>query len=94
MLHQGHHHPKGRGWQKNDAFAIFFSLVAISLFFVGYFGAVPLVLALGAGVTLYGWGYLLFHDILFHRRPFALLWRPTTGYIGRILYAHRPAPPA
>src|SRR5512145_2783675 len=68
FLHQDHHHPKGRGFQKNDLYALIFALVSFLLIYEGLLNRLGLMAAAGFGVALYGLGYILFHEILFHHR--------------------------
>jgi beta-carotene 3-hydroxylase len=89
ILHKDHHHPKGRGLQRNDLFAVFFASIAITLFAVGNATGAPLVMAVAAGITLYGIGYFLFHDVMFHRRLRGIRLRARTRYLRRIVAAHR-----
>ena len=35
VLHEDHHRPKDRGWQKNDLFAAFFSAISFLLIVIG-----------------------------------------------------------
>lgn len=89
-LHADHHRPSGRGLQRNDAFSLFFAALAIVLIAGGtlWWGS-PLAVAAGAGMTLYGLGYFLFHDVMFHRRVRRLNLKPTTRYLRRMVAAHR-----
>lgn len=90
ILHADHHRPSGRGLQRNDAFSLFFAAVATALIAGGRFvWHSPPVVAAGAGMTLYGAGYFLFHDVMFHRRVRRLQLKPTTRYLRRIVAAHR-----
>jgi beta-carotene 3-hydroxylase len=86
--HEDHHHPKGRGWQKNDRFAVFFSLVSFGLIVVGLMGHWAPAMSVGVGMAVYGTGYLLFHDIMFHKRVSWLHIRPRGRYLRRIVRAH------
>jgi len=88
VLHEDHHHPRGGGFQKNDLFAVFFSGVAVLLFLVGALTRDLTVTAVAIGVTLYGVGYMLFHDVMFHRRIPGIRIRATTPYLKRIVRAH------
>ena len=89
VLHEDHHRPKHRGLQKNDLFAVFFSLVSFALIFPGLlYGVWPLVSA-GFGIALYGIGYVLFHDVMFHRRIRGLRLKARGAYLQRIVRAHR-----
>lgn len=88
VLHEDHHRPAHRGWQKNDLFAVFFSLISMALIITSVLrGWLPLVAA-GLGMALYGVGYVLFHDVMFHRRIPAIRIRARTPYLQRIVRAH------
>lgn len=89
VLHRDHHNPRGRGLQRNDAFAAFFATISVALIALGTAaGAMPPI-ASGIGMALYGLGYFLFHDVMFHRRVRRLRLRATTPYLRRIVNAHR-----
>ena len=87
VLHEDHHYPKGRGWQKNDLFALMFALPSFLLMLFGSLNGFNLLFWVGTGIALYGLGYFGFHDVIFHRR-IRINYRPTTGYMGRIIRAH------
>jgi len=90
VLHADHHRPSGRGLQRNDAFSLFFAAIAIALIAGGVLlWQSPLLVAAGAGMTLYGAGYFLFHDVMFHRRVRRLQLKAGTRYLRRIVAAHR-----
>ena len=89
VLHEDHHRPRDRGLQKNDLFAVFFSLVSFLLIVSGLLrGAMPLFSA-GLGMALYGIGYVLFHDVMFHRRIPGLRIKAQGRYLQRIVRAHK-----
>jgi beta-carotene 3-hydroxylase len=89
ILHEDHHRPRDRGLQKNDLFALFFSLVSAPLIVVGLLQDwVPMV-SFGLGMALYGLGYVLFHDVMFHRRIPGLRIKPRGPYLERIVRAHK-----
>jgi beta-carotene 3-hydroxylase len=88
VLHEDHHRPKGRGFQKNDLFAVFFSLVSMALIFTGVSARQMPLVSLGLGMALYGVGYVLFHDIMFHRRLRAIRIKRRGRYLRRIVRAH------
>ena len=87
-LHRDHHRPKGRGWQRNDLFALFFATVSFLLILSGTLRASPPLIGAGAGMALYGVGYTLFHDVMFHKRLRRVRLRPSTPYLRRIYDAH------
>ena len=89
VLHKDHQRPKGRGWQRNDLFAAFFSAISFLLIVIGLLrGWMPLVSA-GLGMALYGIGYVLFHDIMFHRRIPGIRLNIKGRYMQRIVRAHK-----
>lgn len=89
VLHEDHHHPKGRGLQKNDLFAVFFALLCVLLFYAGTFLGWPAATAVAAGILLYGIGYFLFHDVMLHRRLPGVHIRANSPYLRRITRAHQ-----
>jgi len=88
-LHEDHHRPRGRGLQKNDLFAVFFAVISIGLIAGGALAGWRMPpIAAGLGMALYGAGYLLFHDVMFHRRIPGLRIRARGRYLQRIVRAH------
>ena len=86
-LHASHHENHERVFEKNDWFVLMFATPSVLLFYVGSLG-VPLATAAGAGIAAYGVVYLLFHEILVHRRiPHNV--QPRGKYLTRIVHAHR-----
>lgn len=86
--HKSHHSVRKGIFERNDLFAIVFSLPAIVLIITG--SLVPslnLLMYVGFGITAYGVFYLLFHDILVHRR-INLKYKPKSKYMKRIMRAH------
>jgi beta-carotene 3-hydroxylase len=86
--HKSHHTVHDDKLEKNDLFALVFSIPSIGIFY--YFSQVvfnPYMLAVGAGILLYGIFYLVFHDIIVHQR---LKWRPKkrSRYLQRMVHAH------
>jgi beta-carotene 3-hydroxylase len=89
VLHEDHHRPRHRGLQKNDLFALLFSMVSFILIFTGLLREWMPLFSAGLGVALYGVGYVLFHDIMFHRRIPGLRIKTRGRYLRRIVQAHR-----
>ncbi|MFL7809748.1 MAG: sterol desaturase family protein [Anaerolineae bacterium] len=89
VLHEDHHRPRHRGLQKNDLFAVFFSLISIGLILPGAIYRVWPLVSAGLGMALYGVGYVLFHDVLFHRRIRGVRLKARGAYLQRIVRAHR-----
>jgi beta-carotene 3-hydroxylase len=86
-LHEDHHrYTKGR-FEKNDVFSIFFSGISFVLILSGWLSGYDIKFFIGIGVMMYGIGYFLFHDILYHRR-IKIRFRPKSTYYKRIVNAH------
>jgi beta-carotene 3-hydroxylase len=88
-LHEDHHRPTDRGWQKNDWFAFFFASISMLTIIAGALRRVWPVTWAGLGIALYGLGYMLFHDIMFHRRVPGVRIRARGSYLQRIVRAHK-----
>ncbi len=85
-LHEDHHRPRKGVFEKNDLFAVFFSLPSMILIYLGVHIHPPL-LWLGIGIAGYGVCYFVFHDVIVHRR-IRLPYKPKSGYMKRIVRAH------
>lgn len=88
IWHKSHHSVHHHALEKNDWFAVVFSLPSIGLFY--YFSIVsynPYWLAVGLGIFFYGLFYMIFHDVIVHQR---IKWRPSkrSSYLERMVNAH------
>ena len=88
-LHEDHHRPTDRGWQKNDWFAVFFASISMLTIVAGILRGVWPVISAGLGIALYGLGYLVFHDIMFHKRIPGVRIPVRGSYLRRIVRAHK-----
>lgn len=88
-LHYDHHNHQGKLFQKNDLYFAIFASLSAALFLVGFHTGWYEVVAMGAGVGVYGIGYVVFHDIMFHGRIRGLKFKPKHPYLKRIINAHR-----
>jgi beta-carotene 3-hydroxylase len=88
-LHYDHHNHRGTLFQKNDLYFVIFAALSAALFFVGFRTGWYEIAAMGGGVAIYGVGYVLFHDIMFHGRIRGLKFKPRHPYLKRIINAHR-----
>ena len=87
-LHEDHH-KKGTGFfEKNDAFFIIFAIPSWLCIMLGSMNQVYWVVAIGAGIALYGFAYFLVHEIIIHQR-FKLFTRSNSRYIKAIRWAHK-----
>ncbi len=87
FLHEDHHRYTKHRLQKNDIFGLFFSLISFFFILTGILSGFDLKFAVGIGITLYGIGYFLVHDVFFHRR-IRIKYRPKSNYMQRVLKAH------
>ncbi|NJM25355.1 MAG: beta-carotene hydroxylase [Bacteroidia bacterium] len=67
-LHEDHHRPHDRKFEKNDYFALVFAFPAWLFTMFGIMDGLDYKLYVGIGVTLYGICYVLVHDGLIHQR--------------------------
>lgn len=86
-LHEDHHRPNKKRFEKNDVFGLFFSIIAFLFILSGSLSGFDIKFFIGIGITLYGFGYLFVHDVFFHKR-IKIKFRPKSKYIKRILHAH------
>lgn len=84
--HRSHHEPGYRAFEKNDLYALVFSVLVVALFTAGVWWE-PLWWA-ALGITVYGGIYAFVHDMLVHQR-FGMRWIPRRGYFKRLHQAHR-----
>lgn len=86
--HKSHHTVHHHTVERNDLFALVFSIPSIAIFY--YFSLLrynPYMLAVGFGIFLYGLFYFIFHDVIVHQR---IRWRPAKKslYLQRMIHAH------
>lgn len=84
--HASHHAAPEGGWERNDWYAVVFSVATLLLFILG--GASRPVWWVALGITIYGLLYGVLHDVIVHRR-FGLRWQPKNAYLRRLVSAHR-----
>ncbi|MDX1903987.1 MAG: sterol desaturase family protein [Thermonemataceae bacterium] len=87
--HKSHHSPRHGIFEKNDLFAIVFSVPSMLTIVVGF--EVPSLAFLkwiGFGILAYGIFYVLFHDILVHRRV-KIKFIARNPYLRRMIRAHK-----
>ncbi len=87
FLHRSHHRPRESAiFEANDLFGFFFAAPSIVLIYFGVRGH-PALLAIGLGMTAYGFAYFVFHDVIVHRRV-SVRYRPASVYMQRLVKAH------
>lgn len=86
--HKSHHTVHHHTFERNDLFALVFSIPSIAIFY--YYSWVsfnPYMISVGVGIFCYGVFYLIFHDVIVHQR---IKWRPEkkSRYLQRMIHAH------
>jgi beta-carotene 3-hydroxylase len=87
VWHKSHHTVHDHTLEKNDWFAVVFSLPSIALFWYSSTTLNPYLFAVALGILCYGLFYLIFHDVIVHQR---IKWRPAkrSKYLQRMIHAH------
>ncbi len=87
-LHQDHHQPNGRIFEKNDAFFLIFAIPSWLCIMLGLQHQDYIVAAIGFGIALYGLAYFIIHEVIIHQR---IKWfsRSNNKYIRAIRWAHK-----
>ena len=88
IWHKSHHTVHDHALEKNDLFAVVFSIPSIGLFIISTtVYPSPYIFSMGLGILFYGIFYLVFHDVIVHQR---LKWRPEkrSSYLQRMINAH------
>jgi len=85
--HESHHVKTEGVFEKNDLYAVVFSVIAAGLFILGSLYS-PVIWYIALGITIYGALYGFVHDGLVHQRwPFFM--KAPGGYMKRLVQAHR-----
>ncbi len=86
--HRSHHKVHNHTFEKNDLFALVFSLPSILFIYIGtYHEKYSFLLYFGIGILAYGIFYSIFHDVIVHRR-IKIKFKAKTSYMKRIINAH------
>lgn len=86
--HKSHHKMHNHTLERNDLFAIVFSVPSIACMMLGIeFQEIRWLLFVGIGIACYGVFYVLFHDILVHRRV-KIKFKAEHPYLKRMMRAH------
>ncbi len=88
FLHEDHHVKKPGFFEKNDAFFLIFAIPSMFLFLVGSLIQQYWMVAIGAGIAMYGAAYFLVHDIIIHQR-FKIFTRTNNTYVKTVRWAHK-----
>lgn len=86
-LHEDHHYPYVKPFQKNDLFAVFFAVPSFFFILFGTQFGMPVLGAVGFGIMAYGILYFFVHEIIIHRR--FKFFRGRGWYFNALIRAHR-----
>ena len=84
-LHRSHHQPSAEWFEANDVFPCIGAAIAMVGFAVGFNVPVPTLVAVGIGVTAYGFAYMFVHDVYIHGRLGRV---PQVAVLERLRRAH------
>lgn len=86
--HKSHHKVHSHLLERNDLFAIIYSIPSMALIYFGFSSTSSTWLGfIGIGILIYGLLYFIFHDIIVHRR-IRIKFIPKQAYLKRIINAH------
>tara|TARA_B100000989_G_C19477210_1_gene443465 strand:+ start:648 stop:1121 length:474 start_codon:yes stop_codon:yes gene_type:complete len=86
--HRSHHRVHPHPLERNDLFALVFSIPSIALIMIGYNAPnVSWLKFIGFGILAYGIFYFIFHDVIVHRR-IKIPFKAKSKYLKRIIRAH------
>jgi beta-carotene 3-hydroxylase len=97
--HQSHHEKdhlrvtmgqvSSSGFEKNDYFFLIYAIPAILLMLFGFYFALPSLVYIAVGITLYGFTYFMVHEIIIHERiRIPYLQKNHHAYTRAIINAH------
>lgn len=87
-LHKDHHQKEPGFFEKNDAFFLIFAIPSWQSIMWGLIYELYWLVAIGAGILLYGIAYFLVHDVVIHQR-FKWFTRSNNLYVRTIRWAHK-----
>ena len=88
VVHEDHHQPTGKVFQKNDLFFLIFAIPSWLLIMLGFIYEAYFSVGAGFGIAAYGLTYFLIHDVLIHRR-FEWFDKTQNKYFKAIRKAHK-----
>lgn len=77
------------GFEKNDYFFLVYAVPAIVLLLMGFYFSITALIAIGAGISVYGATYFALHDVMIHQRleiPFLI--NTKNRYLKSVIKAH------
>lgn len=87
FIHKSHHEPQEGKFEWNDLINIIYVIPAAGFIWYGAQNG-HWLLYVGIGITLYGVIYMVFHDIIIHRR-LKIRFKTSHNYLRRLIRAHK-----
>ncbi len=86
--HRSHHKVHNHALERNDLFALVFSIPSIAfIYFSTASSGYTYLTSVGVGILCYGLFYFIFHDVIVHRR-IKIKFRANSDYMKRMMNAH------
>jgi len=87
-LHRSHHQKGKSFFERNDLYFLLFATPGVILLFTGLNSGYDWKFFVGLGISLYGFTYLLVHDIIIHQRV-RWLSKSNNIYVTALRKAHK-----
>lgn len=89
VWHRSHHRVHDHALERNDLFALVFSIPSVATIMIGssYYETLGFLFYIGLGILSYGIFYFIFHDVIVHRR-IKIKFVAKSSYMKRIMKAH------
>ena len=87
-FHKDHHQKEPGFFEKNDFFFLIFAVPSWLCIMLGMMNEAYWVVAIGAGIAVYGMAYFIVHELIIHQR-FKVFTRLNNKYIQGIRRAHK-----
>lgn len=87
-FHKDHHQKEPGFFEKNDVFFLIFAVPSWLCIMLGLMNQLYWVVAIGAGIAVYGIAYFIVHELIIHQR-FKVFSQLNNKYVRGIRRAHR-----
>ena len=87
-VHKDHHVKDPGFFEKNDLFFLIFAIPSWLCIMLGMMYELPISVAIGFGIAVYGLAYFLVHEVFIHQR-FSWLKNAQSSYLKAIRFAHK-----
>lgn len=87
-FHKDHHQKEPGFFEKNDVFFLIFAIPSWLCIMLGLMQQVYWIVAIGAGIAVYGFAYFIVHELIIHQR-FRVFTKMNNTYVRAIRRAHK-----